>query len=253
VVKAEHKMRVREIAAQFSREHPAREPHDLADAIGARLEYGDLGDKDGMFDPHRNVVLLSKQVSLERQRFTMAHEITHALILNDDDLLSDLHDVYEGDILEETIEVLCNVGASAILVPETELAQTLERYGRGARVIPRIAQTYGISRPAACVTLAEHLETRAIVAILRTRGRNPQKQLEVEFAAKTDQMKYPLKPGTLIPEGHAIYAALETGLPMEFRAYIPFRSGKKMPAAVDAHPEAGTVFTVFTVLNGKDS
>ncbi len=245
MVQIDHKTRVRELAAKFSQEHPGREPTDLADAIGARLEYGDLGDKDGMFDPSRNVVLLSKSSGMERQRFTMAHEVTHALILGDDDLLSDLHDAYEGDDLEEAIEVLCNVGASAILVPETELILTLERYGRGAKVIPRIGQTYGISKPAACVTLAQHLETRAIVAVLKAKGRS-QKRLEVEFAAKTDAMKYPLKPGTVIPEDHVAYEALETGIPTEGRAYIPFRSGKRMPASVDAFPEAGTVYAVFT-------
>ena len=248
MVRADHKTRVRELAAKFSSEHPGREPTDLADAIGARLEYGDLGDKDGMFDPSRNVVLLSKSSGMERQRFTMAHEVTHALILNDDDLLSDLHDAYEGDDLEEAIEVLCNVGASAILVPETELALTLERYGRGAKVIPRIAQTYGISKPAACVTLAQHLETRAIVSVLRAKGKaKAKKRLEVEFAAKTDSMKYPLKPGTIIPEDHTAYEALETGIPTDGKAYIPVRSGKRMPASVDVFPEAGTVYAVFTV------
>ena len=246
MVLTEHKTRVRDLAASFSAAHPGREPTDLADAIGARLEYGDIGDKDGMYDPSKNVVLLSKSSGMERQRFTMAHEITHALILSDDDLLSDLHDAYEGDDLEEAIEVLCNVGASAILVPETELALTLERYGRGAKVIPRIAQTYGISKPAACVTLAQHLETRAIIAVLRAKGRS-KKRLEVEFAAKTDSMKYPLKPGTVIPEDHTAYEALETGIPTDGKAYIPFRSGKRMPASVDAFPEAGTVYAVFTV------
>ncbi len=51
----EHKTRVRELAAEFNLSHPSREPLDLAAAIGAKLEYGDLGDKDGAFDPNRNV------------------------------------------------------------------------------------------------------------------------------------------------------------------------------------------------------
>ena len=130
---SEHKTRVRTLAASFAHLNPGREPLELAAAIKARLEYADLGDKDGMFDPVRNVVFLSSTVRPERQRFTMAHEVTHALILGDDDLLSDLHDAYEGDELEENIETLCNVGASEILVPQVQLEPLLARIGRGAR------------------------------------------------------------------------------------------------------------------------
>ncbi len=239
----EHKTRVRELAAEFNLSHPAREPLDLAAAIGAKLEYGDLGDKDGAFDPNRNVIFISKTVTLERQRFTMAHEVTHALILADVDLLSDLHDAYQGDDLEEAIEILCNVGASAILVPEAELEALLQKYGRGARAIPRIVKSFTISRPAACVVLAQSLEGKAIVGVLRSKGN----MLEVEFSARSSEMRYPLSNGTIIPEDHPAHVALETGLPLTDESYIPFRSGKKMKAVVDAHPEGNVVFVVFTV------
>ncbi len=240
----EHKTRVRELAAEFNFSHPSREPLDLAAAIGAKLEYGDLGDKDGAFDPNRNVIFISKTVTLERQRFTMAHEVTHALILADEDLLSDLHDAYIGDDLEEAIEILCNVGASAILVPESELEALLQKYGRGARAIPRIVKSFTISRPAACVVLAQSLEGKAIVGVLRAKG----KMLEVEFSARSSEMRYPLSNSTIIPEDHPAHVALETGLPLTDESYIPFRSGKKMKAVVDVHPEGNLVFVVFTVL-----
>ena len=240
----EHKTRVRELAATFNLDHPSREPLDLAAAIGAKLEYGDLGDKDGAFDPNRNVVFLNKTVTLERQRFTMAHEVTHALILADDDLLSDLHDAYQGDDLEEAIEILCNVGASAILVPEIELEALLQKYGRGARAIPRIVKGFTISRPAACVVLAQSLEGKAIVGVLRAKN----KMLEVEFSARSSEMRYPLSNGTIIPEDHPAHIALETGLPLTDTSYIPFRSGKKMKAVVDVYPEGNVAFVVFTVI-----
>jgi Zn-dependent peptidase ImmA (M78 family) len=246
VVQPEHKARVRALAAEFERNTQGRDPLTLAAAIGADLQYGDLGDKDGAFDPSRNVILLNKASGPERQRFTLAHELTHALILGDGDLLSDLHDAYEGDELEEAIEVLCNVGASAILVPEGELAELLSRCGRGARVIPKLASTFGVSRAAACIALAQHLDAKAIVAILRPRGRGRGKHLEVEFATKSDGMKYSLSPGVVIPEDHAAEVAFETGLPIEGQDVIPFRSGRRMPAHVDAHPEGGLVYAVFT-------
>jgi Zn-dependent peptidase ImmA (M78 family) len=275
MLRSEHKTRVRELAASFAHRNPGREPLELAEAIKARLEYADLGDKDGMFDPVRNVVFLSSTVRPERQRFTMAHEVTHALILGDDDLLSDLHDAYEGDELEENIETLCNVGASEILVPQVQLEPLLARIGRGARAISKISSQFQVSRSAACVTLAEHLQTSAIVAVLRAKGKAASRPrsgmstrdveglttyeigqasskgklvLEVEFSTRTEHMKYSLVTGTPIPAEHTAFKAYESGLPLEEEGFIPFRSGKQMKAVVDAFPEGGVVFTVFTAL-----
>jgi Zn-dependent peptidase ImmA (M78 family) len=248
MVLAEHKTRVRELAARFNLEHPGREPLELAAAVGVKLEYGNLGDKDGAFDPSRNVIFLNRASGAERQRFTMAHEVTHFLILRDEDLLSDLHDAYEGDALEEAIEVLCNVGASAILVPEPELEAMLHKYGRGARVLPRIAQGFNVSRPAACVALAQHLDGKAVVAVLRAKGKEVKKTLEVQFSTKTSEMRYSLSTGTVFPLDHPAMTALETGLPLSEKHFIPFRSGKKMPAMVDVYPEGVVVYAVFSLL-----
>jgi Zn-dependent peptidase ImmA (M78 family) len=257
VLQPEHKAHVRALATEFMALHHAREPLELAQAIGVRLEYGDLGDKDGAYDPERNVVFLSKKSSPERQRFTMAHEVTHFLILADDDFLSDLHDAYEGEHLEENIEVLCNIGASEILVPRAELQRLLARYGQSARALAKIVQTFGVSRPAACVALVEQMQDTAIVAICRAKGKtqtrrdtlhggeNPARSLEVSFSCKTEAVKYSLSNGSQILPDHPIYVALETGLPIEESSYVPFKSGKKMPALVDAHPDGAVVFAVF--------
>jgi Zn-dependent peptidase ImmA (M78 family) len=257
VLQPEHKAHVRQLAAEFLELYHAREPLELAQAIGVRLEYGDLGDKDGAYDPERNVVFLSKKSSPERQRFTMAHEVTHFLILADDDFLSDLHDAYEGEHLEENIEVLCNIGASEILVPRAELEVLLARYGQSARALAKIVQMFGVSRPAACVALVEQMQDSAIVAVCRAKGKtqirretlhggeHPTRSLEVSFACKTENIKYSLANGSQIPTDHPIYTALETGLPIEESSYVPFKSGKKMPALVDAHPDGGVVFAVF--------
>jgi Zn-dependent peptidase ImmA (M78 family) len=263
VLLSEHKAHVRHLAAEFLALHHAREPLELAQAIGVRLEYGDLGDKDGAFDPERNVVFLSKKSSPERQRFTMAHEVTHFLILADDDFLSDLHDAYEGEHLEENIEVLCNIGASEILVPQAELEALLARYGQSARALVKIVKTFGVSRPAACVALVEHMQEAAIVAVCRAKGKiqtrrdtlhggeNPSRSLEVSFACKTEGIKYSLANGSPIPSDHPIYTALETGLPIEDSSYVPFKSGKKMPALVDVHPDGSVVFVVFRLEGDK--
>ncbi len=76
-------------------------------------------------------------------------------------------------------------------------------------------------------------------------GESPTRSLEVSFAAKTTAMKYSLANGTVLPMEHPTYAALESGLPIEEQSFLPFKSGKKMPALVDAHPDGGVVYAIF--------
>ncbi len=250
----EHKAHVRNLAEKFGELHRAREPLALAEILGLKLQYGDLGDKDGAFDPSRNVVLLNKSASPERQRFTMAHEVIHALILQDGDFLSDLHDAYESDEFEESLEVLCNVGASALLLPKKELDALLEKSNFAASSIPRMAQQFGISRSAACVAFVQYLQQPCIAAVVRAqtikkqnKNQKAQKFLEVEFSARSESMKYPLATGTIIPADHVICVAFETGFEVAEDSTIPFRSGQRMPAFVDAYPENGLVYVLFTV------
>ena len=247
----EHKTRVREIAARFGSSDPAREPLDLAAKVGVKLEYGDLGDKDGAYDPSRNVIFLNRTSVVERQRFTMAHEVTHFLILADEELLSDLHDAYEGETLEEAIEVLCNIGASEILIPQSELDAVLGKYGRGARVLPRIVAHFKVSKPAACVALAQQLEGKAIVAILRASKKADRSSFSVQFSSKTPEQRNGLAIGTPIALDHPLMIAFETGLPVQEISYVPFRKGHKKAALVDAHPEGNVVYAVLTVLESE--
>ena len=247
----EHKTRVREIAARFGSSDPAREPLDLAAKVGVKLEYGDLGDKDGAYDPSRNVIFLNRTSVVERQRFTMAHEVTHFLILADEELLSDLHDAYEGETLEEAIEVLCNIGASEILIPQSELDAVLKKYGRGARVLPRIVAQFKVSKPAACVALAQQIEGKAIVAILRASKKADRSSFTVQFSSKTADQRNALTTGTPIPLDHPLMIAFETGLPLQEMSYVPFRNGHKRAALVDAHPEGNVVYAILTVLESE--
>lgn len=244
----EHKTRVREIATRFSLSDPSREPLDLAARVGVKLEYGDLGDKDGAYDPSRNVIFLNRTTIVERQRFTMAHEITHFLILADEELLSDLHDAYEGDSLEEAIEILCNIGASEILIPQLELGEVLKKYGRGARVLPRMVAHFKVSKPAACVALAQQLEGKAIVAVLRAAKKADRSGFAVQFSSKTADLRNGLAVGTPIPLDHPLMIAFETGLPLREVSYVPFRNRHKKAALVDAHPEGNVVYAILTLL-----
>ena len=50
-----------------------------------------------------------------------------------------------------------------------------------------------------------------------------------------------------IPEAHPVAVALDTHIPLSQASYIPFRSGRRMPAYVDAFPERRRVLVSFAL------
>lgn len=243
---ASHKARMRHLARAFARAHPARDPHGLAGALGAKLVYMDLGERDGAYDPEHGVILVNGAQTRERQRFTLAHEISHALLLGDEDLLSDLHDAFDGDALEAAIETLCNVGAATILIPDEDLARAVERYGVSGQAIAEVARRADVSAAAALYALSDFVRTPAIFAVCAPiSARGGKGALSVQLSASTASMRYSLRPGTPIPDGHPIDTAYRTDLYIEEASFFPFRSGKRMPAFVSAFPQRGRVLAAF--------
>ena len=250
------KARMRELATAYARRLPGLDTHSLMSGLDATLTFMPMGDRDGAYDPEHRVVLINSRVRPERQRFTLAHEISHALLLGDDDLLSDLHDAYEGERLEQVIETLCNVGAAAILMPETLIDELLARFGPSGRALAELARRADVSASSALYALAERTSVPvlyAVCAVSRLEAesgeeRLPEKALTVRASAGSSGVKYSLRPGTLIPDDHPVAVALETRLPITQESYVPFRSGRRMPAYVDAFPERQRVLVSFALL-----
>ncbi len=264
-VEEPYKERMREIARSYRLKNPWQDNLGMLEGLGAKLRFVKLEGQDGAYDPEHNVVFINPKSTPERQRFTLAHEISHALLLQSDDLLSDIHDSYEGDSLEDAIEILCNVGASAMLVTNAMLERATKSGLSGASVY-RVMLEADVSASVAMVSLSEFTAQAALFALCvrpareRNPGNTPEEVLEqleknkvqppraglqVRFAPRSRTMLYELAPGTPIPAEHPIQKALETGIPLEGESYIPFRSGSKMPAWVSAYPERGRVFAVF--------
>ncbi len=235
------KSRMRELARAYAAQHPPTDPLTLVEGLGVRLEYLDMGDRDGALDPEHGLILVNKRHGAERQRFTLAHEVSHALLHGDDDLLSSIHDAYEGDRLEAVIETLCNVGAAAILISEAQLREVIERFGATGQALAELARRADVSASTAMYALTEAL-TIPVIFVVTVAAK---KKLSVRASASTSSVKYSLRPGTPIPEGHPVETAYSTGLIIEERSFVPFRSGRKMPALVNAFPQAGRVMASF--------
>lgn len=242
------KVRMKELSAAYAEALPGLDAHNLMLGLPeVSLKFMPMGDRDGAYDPEHKVILINSEVRPERQRFTLAHEISHAIMLGDDDLLSDLHDAFEGDRLEEVIETLCNVGAAAILMPQSLIQEMLQRFGATGRALAELARRADVSTSTALYTLAEQTSGAVIYAVCAKAKQgdphNPEasKQLCVRVSRSSPAVKYSLGTGTLIPLDHPVAMAFDTGFEMSGSSYVPFRSGKRMPAEVVAFPSRGRV------------
>lgn len=256
------KAKMRELATAYGAGLYSLDMHGLMEGLsGVELKFMQMGWRDGAFDPEHNVILINSQTRTERQRFTLAHEIGHALLLGDDDLLSDIHDAYEGDKLEQVIETLCNVAAASILVPQGVLSEMTERYGYTGETLARLARRAEVSASVALYALSEVTPYPTIYAVC-ARGKvgreagesgagENDKVLSVRANSATPDVKYKLADGTPIPADHPIHAAYETDMEHSEESYVPFRSGRKMKAHVVAYPMKGRVAASFRLTPKK--
>lgn len=249
---------MRDLASAYQTALPGRDTHSLMSGLPeVTLRFMPLGERDGAYDPEHHVILINSESRPERQRFTLAHEISHALLLGDDDLLSDIHDAYEGEKLEQVIETLCNVGAAAILMPPGLIAEVLEQFGATGRALATLARRAEVSVSSALYALAEQTTLPVIYAVcapgrparaLEMPGEDdaaPGKVLTVRASSAAAGVKYTLAAGTPIPDDHPVAVALDTGMEDTGESYVPFRSGKRMAAFVSAYPVRGAVAVSF--------
>ena len=254
---AAQRERMQRLAREYAQTLPGRDSASLVAGLKAKVVYTDLGERDGAYDPEHGVILIDRKASPQRQRFTLAHEVSHALLLGDDDLLSELHDRFEGQPLENAIETLCNVGAAAILLPDELLHEVLRRYGPAGRAIHELSRRADVSASSAMYALASAAAGPILFAICSRVGSRAsalslsespsarqkevrsgaQRPVVVRASAETRDVKYSLSRDTRIPEDHPIVVALDTGFEHGGRSYVPFRSGRKVPAFVDAYPD----------------
>ena len=87
------------------------------------------GRKEGMYvEKEKTIFIDSRMQNEERKRFTQFHEVTHSLLKQDEDLISELDEYINsqaGGYGQQLEEYLCNVGAAEFLMPSKEFCNTL--------------------------------------------------------------------------------------------------------------------------------
>lgn len=231
----------------------------VASLFDVTVTWGELPDgKEGSYLKDKRKIVLSTHITTpERINFSFCHEIMHARIEDDADILNDFADAYRRSD-EEAMERLCNAGAAELLMPADEMRE----YGCSVGLIPELCERFAASSIAVAfqlVNCATH-ECYLIIAEptwitndevlpmlpLAAFGGSKERLIIVYSGRSPVLKKYSIKKPQILSIDHALYEALrhpDTALKMD--AKLPFASGKGWGVPCDMLYFRGKVFAVF--------
>lgn len=183
------------------------------------------GEDGAYLDDLRQIIISTKVKNEERVNFTFLHELMHALIQDEPDLLSACHDVL-GGFSDDLIERLCNKGAAEMLVP----SETLRQYGCSVALIPTLCEQFSASSLAVAFQMINCADDvrYLVIAELRTvivASATPfdpynriGERLVIAYGAKSPAAKYFIRRNRHLSLDHGLYHSTrqpETVLKME--------------------------------------
>lgn len=225
----------------------------IAALFDASVVFDDLPfGKDGSYlKDQRNIVLNKRVRNQERRNFSFFHELMHARIEDDPDLLSDFADAYKRSD-EETMERMCDAGAAELLMSAQEVRQVMRTKGFSAALIPELCQRFQASSLAVAfqlVNLASH-KCHLVIAEPLTNGHGQAAELVIIYTGRSPaEDKYSVARGHALPERSLLYEVWQLGEGESKQAEdcIPFASGTEWVVPCDAFRFRGKVFAFFNV------
>ncbi|HMK18187.1 MAG TPA: ImmA/IrrE family metallo-endopeptidase [Chitinophagaceae bacterium] len=109
--------------------------------------------------PNGFEIEISKQKNWRRNRFTIAHELTHLIIFNSIGVPISSLDRKQHD----EIEKLCDIGASELLINEDELEKNLKEHGINNEGLKFIYDKFMVSYEALFLKLSEYLDANILI------------------------------------------------------------------------------------------
>jgi Zn-dependent peptidase ImmA (M78 family) len=187
------------------------------------------GEDGAYLDDIRQIVISTKVKNEERINFTFLHELMHARIQDDPDLLSACHDV-PGGFSDDLIEKLCNKGAAEMLMP----SEVVRQHGCSVALIPALCEQFSASSLAVAFQMINCADDvrYLVIAELRTvvvAAAMPMvlevihgERLVVVYGAKSPAAKYPIRRNRHLRLGHGLYHAVERpGILLKMEADVP--------------------------------
>lgn len=197
-------------------------------------ERGDGGWCDGASFSQAGLVMY-RPTGSRRQNFTLAHELAHHLIDQDEDCLSWLADEEEPG---RAVEQLCDLIAGELLMARDLVDDLLAGSTLDAEAVASLFEGSTASRSACMVTMSRRLPCEGFIALI-----DPSTH-EVFFATRAhDARPYAWK-GDVAPAGH--HLARDTP-PVKARSWWPAKNGDRRQYYLSTHASGNWLFAVFAV------
>lgn len=224
------------------------------------------GRKEGMYvEKEKTIFIDSRMQNEERKRFTQFHEVTHFLLKQDEDLISELDEYINSQAdgySQQLEEYLCNVGAAEFLMPSKEFVTLYEERGFNVQLILFAANYFKSSIIAATIQLAQVAPNKCI-AVVCENGLIPNNTMSLQdslFTTKNQSHNKPkwhviysasspaaerwLAKYTVFPDDHLINQAFLQAKMLEGESEIPFPSWKES-CTCEALPYKNRVYALF--------
>lgn len=150
------------------------DPYELAKQMGVHVYYEDLDEIDGCLlkKAENKRILINKNIlHLNRQRFTLAHELGHLQIKSHNE---EIYRCWASDIQRyrgvKQIENEANDFASELLLPEADVQSIVRKRRLSMGLVKEISEDYGISLTAAALKTIKACPDRGAV-VLSENGR----------------------------------------------------------------------------------
>jgi hypothetical protein len=237
---------------------------DIANRFGLNIQEGILPeDKDGAYlEDEKTIVLNSSVTSEERKSFSFYHELVHHLLRENDDFYSYLHEAYVNTRdFDNTIELLCNIGAAEIILPRSKVRSLIDSNEFSIKLVQKICDQGCVSGPAALIQLIQCAPNRCYGVVCEfgmppysdSKIQNsflPQKlsnKLYILYSMWSPSAKYAIARFTTIPGEHLLMQTMAEQNFIKGKDKIPFRSGTKWQVPCEAIFFRGKVYGLFNV------
>lgn len=194
---------------------------------------------DGHYIRDANTITLNKNCTYKpRVIFTLFHEILHFLIEKEGSEIIEILTNHSTNNYNDSLEKLCDLGASEFLLPQKELEVFLEEEINISLFKKLLEDSNEISTPAIARKLAYLAPYPAIFIIcgksllssqpggLLDEDLKTWEDLAIEYAFSTPSFKYRLKRFHAIPENHLIQQVFDSKEDKKGEDFFPFSDPK---------------------------
>ncbi len=199
------------LGKSFGWDGPPFDPEILAGLHGIRVEPSlDEFEGDGRIFPRRGKVVIQYRAGrmVERQRFTICHELAHTCFPDVYEFVRSHSASSEDDPAHREFEHLCDFGASELLFPHEPFLQHLGSAAVCMRHATGLASQFVASTDATLKRIMD-MTAHSCAAVFLTDGAFKEfpvarGQMRVRWMWKSKSFKGFLKQGTLLPRGICI-------------------------------------------------